>query len=329
VIADGSDKELTDGVPDHGGDGVAIGSSEGIGRALDISTRTAGAVSDAGEMPGGAAVCGVVEALIAGMSRRGVDESGFIGLADGGNDELRAVGAPSEGGEAFADEGVVLGGETGFEVGGLLNEAPRLSVVGGAKNAGAVVGVEGIVGVAEAGEENACATGLDRDGADAEADSGLANDSRLIVCDGREDGSGGSGILTLPDASAGGAEIDGIAGKVGGIESDGGDAAGDEAIVLREDGEGAGGSPSAGGGGDGGSGAKVRGQRTESGRQGGWCRDLPGALGACRVGSGYAAGEEAMMSEAGGWLRDLGVGRIEVLRGCWCGESAEKEGKRQ
>ncbi len=119
-----------------------------------------------------------------------------------------------------------------------LDEGPGEAAVGGAEDAVAVEGVGGVVGVAGAGEDDA---GVDADGSDAERGDGCvagvgAEDGEGVGEWGEGDGCGWTGgVGGLPDAAAGGSEVDGVAGGVGWIGGEGGDAAGDVAVGCGGD----------------------------------------------------------------------------------------------
>jgi hypothetical protein len=89
-------------------------------------------------------------------------------LRNCGHDELRIERAPGKSGEALADEAEIVGAQAFLAVHGMLNQAPGVSAVGGAQDASAVVGVENIVGIAGAGEDDTCLTRLHSERADAD-----------------------------------------------------------------------------------------------------------------------------------------------------------------
>jgi len=158
VVTDRGDEHQADGVPDDGGSCVAIRLCKLHQRSLDI---VAGAVGDGCEVPGGAAVRGVVHALEAAFGPDRIDEGTFKGLRNRGDDQLRIDGAPGKAGEAFADKTVVLFAEVLFQIDGFRDQGPGIAAVGGTKNSGAIVGVEDIVGVAGSGQDDTGAAGLD------------------------------------------------------------------------------------------------------------------------------------------------------------------------
>ena len=239
VIAHRGNKQLAHGIPNHGRGGIAVRPERHyVGRLHDC----AAAVGNGGQMPRGAAIGGVVEAFAVHSRLVRVHYIAFVRLRDRSHDHLGIDGTPGKTGKTLAGKDHVAGAEPIFRVGGSLDQAPGVATVGGAQDAGAVVGVENIVGIAGAGENH---TGLARlHGERADADGGVCRSaesresvSQRVEYDVRE--SGRSSIAGTPHAAAGGADIYMVACRVRGIERNGGDAAGDEAEIGGKDGGGA------------------------------------------------------------------------------------------
>ncbi len=244
------------GIPDYGCGSVAVGPEQRIDGRLH---RDAAAVTDGGHVPGGAAIGGVVETF-AGPARQirgdqiafSVDQIAFVRVGDRGNDELGVGGTPGKASETHAGKDHVARAEPVFRIGGSLDQAPRVAAVRGAQDACAVVGIENIVGIAGAREDDPGPAGLHGQGADADgcvygsAQSGNGVSSRVEDDAGK---SGRAGVVGAPHAAAGGADIEMIAGRIRGIERDGGNAAGDQAEIGSNDGGGAQRLPGGAGGG--------------------------------------------------------------------------------
>ena len=200
-----------------------------------------GAVLDRGHLPGLSGVGGVVEAG-EGVDGRGADDGCLGGGGEGCDDERGGGGAEGDAGGGEADEGVVAVDA----VVRLLDECPGEAAVGGAEQAFAVVGVGGVVGVAGAGDQHRVGGRLHGERADGERRDGcwlpaLALKTGRVSVSGSEGDRAerAGGVGGLPDAAAGGADVDGVAGGVVGVGRDGGDAAGEVVVGGRKDGAGA------------------------------------------------------------------------------------------
>ena len=197
-------------------------------------------------MPRGAAVGGVIETLVTHIRAIRVHQRAFIGLRNRRHHQLRIDRAPGKAGESLADEAYVLGAQAVLLVARLLDQAPGVAAVGGAQNAGAVVGIEHVVGVAGAGQDDACPARLHGERANADGGVGRSAESRHVVSErGKDDGGRRwhARVVRQPHAAAGGSHVEAIAGRVGRIERQRGDAAGDEAEVRGFDSGGAEGLP--------------------------------------------------------------------------------------
>jgi len=212
-------------VPHNGRGRVAFPGGVARQRRLD----DLGAVAQGGDLPGQTTISGVEEAVDAGGVCGGVDDGCVCRLRERGDDKTGGGGAPGKAREALAREGVVAG-DAVMRAG---DERPGESVVWGAQQAGAIVRVQRVVGITCACEDDAGAAGLHADGTDAErGDGGSAIEDGQRVCERREGDAGGwpGGIHALPHASAGGSDVDGVAGGVRRINRDAGDASSEASI---------------------------------------------------------------------------------------------------
>ena len=227
VIAHRGDEQLPHRIPHHRRGGVAR-RGDGAERALhDVA-----AVGNGGQVPRGATIRGVIQALVSRGGPIRIHQRAFIGLRNRGHGDLGIDGAPGEAGKTLPDESEIEGAQAVLQVLGLLDQAPGVSVVGGAQDTGAVIGIEYIVGVARAGQDHAGLARLHGEGAD--ADGGVACSAESRHCIGERSKDDGrrrrnAGVVGHPDAASGGAQVKAISVRcAGGIEGKGGHAASDQ-----------------------------------------------------------------------------------------------------
>ena len=227
VVAHGGVEALPERVPDDRGGRIAARVAAGGLGGLDGLA----AVEDDRHLPGQAGVARDVEPLdaVGGVGR--VDEDALRRLAERGHHERRIDGREGETGDAEAGEAVV----SRDSVERSLAEGPGRTAVGRAQDSFAVVGVGGVVGVSGSGHQDAVADAhrADAEGGDG-AGSGVGVEDGQGVGQGHEadQGDWAGRVGRLPDAAAGGSEIDGVAGCVGGIDGDRGDSSGDVSVEV-------------------------------------------------------------------------------------------------
>lgn len=158
-----SHKHAPHRVPYHGGGCIAVRHCELFQRSLDIVPS---AVGNCGEEPCGSTVRGVVQPLVARVGPFRIDQLAFLGLRNCGDHQLGINRAPCKAGKTFPNETEVPNARTLLQIAASRDQAPGVSAVGGTENAGSIIGVEHVIGVARSGQNHSGASWLHCERAD-------------------------------------------------------------------------------------------------------------------------------------------------------------------